>query len=195
MAPSCLLYYIGLNKKVSGLKHHSLFFDTDFTRHADEIYTTPAWPTDPLFYVCASSVTDETVAPDGYENLFFLIPVAAGLKDDDESKRERYFEMIWARFEDKTGQSLKDAIVYKKSFGYTDFVSAYNSFRGNAYGLANTLRQTSVLKPSCRSKKLNNLFYAGQLTVPGPGVPPALISGEVAATEVLKYYKMKKAKS
>jgi phytoene desaturase len=189
MAPSCLLYYVGLNKKVSNLLHHSLFFDTDFDKYAAEIYEQPAWPSDPLFYVCASSVTDDAAAPPGHENIFFLIPVAAGMKDDSEAVRELYFQKIVSRFEDRTGVSIKDAIVFKRSFAYSDFVGNYNSFKGNAYGLANTLKQTAILKPSCRSKKINNLFYAGQLTVPGPGVPPSLISGEIVAGEVLKLLK------
>jgi len=188
MAPSCLLYYIGLNKKLEGITHHSLFFDSDFEIHGKEIYTTKQWPSDPLFYVCAPSVTDETVAPAGCENLFFLIPVAAGLEGDTEELREAYFQKIMARFEKKTGQSMKEAIIYKQSYSVSDFINDYNSFKGNAYGLANTLMQTAILKPSCRSIKIKNLFYTGQLTVPGPGVPPSLISGEVVAKEVIKCF-------
>lgn len=186
MAPGCLLYYVGLNKKITGIQHHSLFFDTSFEKHGEEIYTTKKWPTDPLFYMSATSVTDDRVAPAGCENLFLLIPVAAGLETDTETLREYYFNKIMARLEKHTGQSVRDAIVYKRSFAQNDFVSEYNSFKGNAYGLANTLLQTAVLKPGCRSKKVNNLFYTGQLTVPGPGVPPSLISGEVVAGEVIK---------
>jgi phytoene desaturase len=137
--------------------------------------------------VCATSVTDQTVAPANAENLFFLIPVASGLNGDTEELRESYFDKIVQRFEKHSGQKIRDSIVYKKTFGPTDFVADYNAFKGNAYGLANTLKQTAVLKPSCKSKKIDNLFYAGQLTVPGPGVPPAIISGEVVANEVLKY--------
>lgn len=188
MAPSCLLYYVGLNKTLNNIRHHSLFFDTDFQRHAKEIYITKEWPSNPLFYVSATSVTDPTVAPAGCENLFFLVPVAAGLQDDTEAIREKFFDMIVHRFEQHTGQKISDAIVFKKSFAHSDFVHEYNSFRGNAYGLANTLKQTAILKPSCRSKKVKNLFYAGQLTVPGPGVPPSLISGEVVANELLKHF-------
>lgn len=188
MAPSCLLYYVGLNKKLEGILHHSLFFDSDFEIHGKEIYTTMKWPSDPLFYVCAPSVTDNTVAPAGHENLFFLIPVAAGLTGDTEALRDAYFEKILERFEKYTGQEVKDAIVYKKSYSVSNFVNDYNSFKGNAYGLANTLTQTANLKPACRSIKIKNLFYTGQLTVPGPGVPPSLISGEVVAREAVKYY-------
>lgn len=186
MAPSCLLYYVGLNKKLDHVLHHSLFFDTDFGVHGNEIYTNPQWPENPLFYVCITSVSDNTQAPEGHENLFFLIPVAAGLTGDTEALRNRYFENIVQRFEHRTGQSIKENIVYKKSYAVSDFVNDYNSFKGNAYGLANTLLQTAVLKPSCKSKKVHNLFYTGQLTVPGPGVPPSLISGEVVAKEVMK---------
>jgi len=188
MAPSCILYYVGLNKKLNGVLHHSLFFDSDFEIHGKEIYTTKKWPEDPLFYVCTASVTDDTVAPKDQENLFFLIPVATGLSGDTEELREAYFEKILGRFEKYTGQSIKKAIIYKKTYSVSNFVNDYNSFKGNAYGLANTLLQTANLKPACRSIKIKNLFYTGQLTVPGPGVPPSLISGEVVAREAVKYY-------
>ena len=188
MAPSCLIFYIGLNKKIPNILHHSLFFDTSFAVHGKEIYETKEWPTDPLFYVSATSVTDDSVAPEGCENLFILIPVAAGLENDTEDLRDHYFEMVMNRMEKQLGVSIKDAVVYKRSFAHSDFVSEYHAFKGNAYGLANTLLQTAILKPSCKSKKVKNLFYAGQLTVPGPGVPPSLISGEVVAKEVVKAF-------
>ncbi len=188
MAPGCLLYYIGLNKKLKGVLHHSLFFDVSFEEHSRDIYVHPIWPVDPLFYVCTASVTDQQVAPEGCENLFFLIPVAAGLKGDTIELRERYFEKIINRFESLVGEEIRDSIVYKQSYGPDDFVQDYNAFKGNAYGLANTLLQTAILKPSCRSKKIENLFYTGQLTVPGPGVPPSLISGEVVAKQVINYF-------
>lgn len=184
MAPSCLLYYVGLNKKLSNIRHHNLFFDASFTQHSKEIYSTKSWPRDPLFYVSASSVTDHSVAPAGHENLFFLIPVAAGLSGDDEQLRNYYFELILNRFEKNIGESISENIIYKKSFASSDFVNEYHSFRGNAYGLANTLSQTAYLKPKCRSSKVRNLYFTGQLTVPGPGVPPSLISGEVVANVV-----------
>lgn len=186
MAPGCLLYYVGLNKKLQGIHHHSLFFDSSFAVHGDEIYKTKQWPTDPLFYLCATSVTDPGAAPAGCENLFLLIPVAAGLTGDTEELRNRYFDQVVPRIEHHLQQSIKDSIVYKRSFAHSDFISEYHSFKGNAYGLANTLLQTAILKPSCKSKKVNNLFYTGQLTVPGPGVPPSLISGEIVAHEVIK---------
>lgn len=188
MAPACLLYYIGINRKLDNIQHHSLFFDVDFETHAAEIYSRPQWPSEPLFYVSAVSVTDPGAAPEGCENLFFLVPVAAGLENDTEELRNAYFDTIMRRFEERTGEKIKDNIIYKKSYGVRDFVNDYNAFKGNAYGLANTLMQTAILKPSCRSKKVKNLFYTGQLTIPGPGVPPALISGEVVAKQVIKYY-------
>ena len=141
-----------------------------------------------MFYVSATSVTDATTAPEGCENLFFLIPVATGLQGDTIELRDKYFDKILQRFQDKIGENIKDAIIYKSSYAVSDFKNDYNAFKGNAYGLANTLLQTAILKPSCRSKKVKNLFYAGQLTVPGPGLPPALISGEVVSKEVTKYF-------
>lgn len=189
MAPSCLLYYVGINKKIEGLQHHSLFFDVPFGPHAQAIYTNPTWPEKPLFYVSATSVTDGSQAPEGCENLFFLIPVATGLEGDDESLRKKYFELILERFNARTGAAImQEHIVFFRSYAIADFKNDYGAFKGNAYGLANTLLQTAVLKPACRSKKLTNLFYTGQLTVPGPGVPPSLISGEVVARQVLKHF-------
>ncbi len=188
MAPSCLIYYVGLNKKLVNVLHHTLFFDVNFDVHGKEIYTAAQWPSKPLFYVSVTSVSDDSVAPVGCENLFFLIPVAAGLEGDTEKLRDKYFDDIINRYEERIGQSVKDAIVYKKSYSVSNFIEDYNAFKGNAYGLANTLMQTAVLKPSCRSKKIKNLFYTGQLTVPGPGVPPSLISGEVVAKEIDKHF-------
>jgi len=186
MAPSCLLYYVGLNKKLRQRVHHSLYFDVPFAQHGKEIYKDPQWPSEPLFYASASSVTDDSVAPAGHENLVLLVPVAAGLKGDTEELKEKYFRAIVKRMEKHMGESILDAVVYKKSYSVSDFVNNYNSFRGNAYGLANTLRQTAIFRPSCRSRKVKNLFYTGQLTVPGPGVPPSLVSGEVVAKQVIK---------
>jgi phytoene desaturase len=188
MAPSSLLFYLGINKRLSNLLHHNLYFDEDFEQHAIEIYDTPQWPSKPLFYVCAPSVTDETVAPAGSENLFLLVPIAPGLEDTDQT-REKYFDIILNRLEKITGQSIRENIVYKKSYAVNDFINDYNAFKGNAYGLANTLKQTAILKPSMHHPKLKNLFYTGQLTVPGPGVPPSIISGKVVAGEVKKYLK------
>ncbi len=185
MAPSSLLFYLGIDKKLENLQHHNLFFDRDFKQHAQEIYEEPCWPSDPLFYACVPSITDASVAPAGKENLFLLVPVAPGLKDTEEI-REQYYIRILDRLEALTGQSIKDAVVYKRSYAHRDFVSDYNAFRGNAYGLANTLKQTALLKPSLKSRRVKNLYYTGQLTVPGPGVPPSLISGQVVAGEIQK---------
>ncbi len=187
MAPSSLLFYLGVDKKLEGLHHHNLFFDEDFDLHAHEIYEDPKWPSKPLFYVCAPSVTDPSVAPKGKENVFVLIPLAPDL-EDTEQLREKYYEIVMKRLEQHTGQSIREHVIYKRSYAHADFKKDYHAFRGNAYGLANTLLQTAFLKPKMKSKKIENLFYAGQLTTPGPGVPPSLISGQVVATEIQKYF-------
>ena len=183
-APSSLIYYLGVSKKLAGLLHHNLFFDADLDVHAGEIYTDPKWPAHPLFYTCCPSKTDHTVAPEGMENIFILVPVAAGLIDTPEI-REHYFDGIIKRMEAHCGESFAEQIIYKRTYCINDFVEDYHAYKGNAYGLANTLLQTAVFKPSLKNNKVNNLFYTGQLTVPGPGVPPALISGQVAAKELI----------
>lgn len=186
MSPSGLIFYLGIDKKVSNLKHHNLFFDESFDIHAHEIYDKPIWPSNPLFYVSVTSITDPSTAPEGQENLFILVPVATGLIDTEET-REKYFEQIINRLEKQTGENIKDHIIYKRSYAHNDFKADYNAFKGNAYGLANTLLQTHMLKPSIKNKKIKNILYTGQLTVPGPGVPPSIISGEV----VYNYAKQK----
>ncbi len=185
LAPSSLLFYVGVDKKLPEIKHHTLFFDEDFKQHAKEIYEEPQWPTNPLIYVSATSKTDDSVAPEGMENLFILIPVAPNIEDTDEV-REKYFQLILDKLESFTGENIRDHIVCHRSYAHKDFMSDYHSFKGNAYGLANTLKQTAILKPSLKNKKVKNLYYTGQLTVPGPGVPPSLISGEVVANEIAK---------
>lgn len=185
-APSCLIYYLGFKEEIPNLKHHTLFFENDLDLHTTEIYDDKKWPTKPLFYVCCPSKTDENVAPENCENVFLLMPVATGL-NDSEDVREKYFQEMINRLEKHTGSTdLESKLEYKKSYCIKDFKEDYNAYEGNAYGLANTLSQTAVLKPSLKNKKVNNLFYTGQLTVPGPGVPPSIISGKIAAIEANK---------
>jgi phytoene desaturase len=185
-APSCLIYYLGFKEKVPNLKHHTLFFENNLDLHTHEIYEDKKWPTQPLFYACCPSKTDAHVAPENCENIFLLMPIATGIQDNEEI-REHYFQEMIIRLEKHTDTSdLLSKIDYKKSYCIKDFKEDYNAYEGNAYGLANTLNQTAVLKPSLKNKKINNLFYTGQLTVPGPGVPPSIISGKIAANEANK---------
>lgn len=185
-APSSLLFYVGFDKKLENVCHHNLFFDSDFEKHAVEIYDNPEWPSEPLFYANFTSLTNKETAPEGCENGFFLIPIAPDLEDTEEV-REIYFEKIISRFEHITKQNVRKNIIFKKSFCVNNFKSEYNSYKGNAYGMANTLLQTAVLRPKLKSKKVKNLYFTGQLTVPGPGVPPALISGKLVAQLIKKY--------
>lgn len=185
-APSALLFYVGFDKKLEHVNHHTLFFDTDFDIHAKAIYDDPKWPEKPLFYASFPSITDNYFAPEGKEAGTFLIPLAPGIEDTPEL-RETYFNKIITRFEMLTSQTVKDSILFKKSYCINDFVKDYNSYKGNAYGMANTLWQTAFLRPKLQSKKVSNLFFTGQLTVPGPGVPPSLISGKLSAELVNKH--------
>lgn len=183
LAPSALLFYVGLSKQIDELEHHNLFFDESLEIHGNEIYENPKWPSKPLFYVCAASKTDNNIAPEGHENLMILIPIAPDLEDSKENQ-EKYFELVISRMEKQLKTEIKSIIDYKQAFSVNDFKSAYNAFKGNAYGLANTLKQTAHLKPKMTSK-LKNLYFCGQLTVPGPGIPPALISGKIAAKQLI----------
>ena len=187
-APSSLLFYVAFDKQLKNVSHHTLFFDTEFDVHARDIYDNPRWPDKPLFYASFPSKTDETVAPDGKETGIFLIPIAPGIEDTPEI-REKYFKNIIERFETLTQQKVMDSIIFKESFCVEDFVNDYNSYKGNAYGLANILTQTAFLRPKIISKKVENLFFTGQLTVPGPGVPPSIISGKIVSDLISKKLK------
>ncbi len=188
-APSSLLFYVGFDKKLKNVEHHTLFFDADFEVHAKHIYDHPSWPENPLFYASFPSMTDNTFAPEGQEAGVFLIPLAPGI-EDTEAIREQYFDQIITRFERLTKQSVRKNIIFKESYCVNDFIEDYNSYKGNAYGLANILTQTAFLRPKIKSKKVKNLFFTGQLTVPGPGVPPSLISGKIAADSIAKHAKI-----
>lgn len=183
-APSSLLFYVGFKKKLKNVEHHNLFFDTDFEQHTYDIYDKPKWPKEPLFYANFPSITDSTMAPADCETGFFLIPIAPGLEDTPEL-RKQYFDLIMDRLETRTDQVVKDSILFQESFCVNDFIEKYNSYKGNAYGMANTLTQTAFLRPKLKSKKVNNLYFTGQLTVPGPGVPPSLISGKLVSELIL----------
>jgi phytoene desaturase len=189
-APSSILFYLGFNKKIDKLIHHNLFFDTDYEAHGADIYQNPQWTKEPLFYVCCPSKTDETVAPEGCENVFILIPHAIQLEKSEE-QLDSYYENVMNRIELYCGEDLRSSLIYKKEYTAKNFIEDYNSYKGNAYGLANTLLQTAFLKPKIRNKKVSNLFYTGQLTVPGPGVPPAIISGKIVAKEIHSYFQSK----
>jgi len=191
LAPSALIYFVGFDKELKNVKHHTLFFDEDIDVHAHNIYDDRKWPESPQFYVSFTSKTDKTVAPKGKECAFFLIPIAPGLSETDELK-EHYFEQILTRMEKHTKQPLKDSVLFKQAYSVSDFKKDYNSFKGNAYGMANTLMQTAFLRPSIRSKKVKNLYFTGQLTVPGPGVPPSLISGNIVSKQIVKDLTKKK---
>jgi len=185
-APSALLFYVAFNKKLKNVSHHTLFFDTDFETHAKTIYDTKEWAEKPLFYASFPSITDATSAPKGKEAGIFLIPIAPDVEDTPEI-REHYFKQLIERIEKITGESIKNNILFKESYCVKDFKEDYNSYKGNAYGLANTLTQTHVLRPKLKSKKVSNLYFCGQLTVPGPGVPPSLISGKIVSDLILKH--------
>jgi len=188
-APSSLLFYVGFNKKLQNVSHHNLFFDTNFEQHAIEIYDDPKWPEAPLFYANFPSITDSSMAPEGCETGFFLVPIAPNLEDNKQI-RNKYFDIILNRFQKLTGQEVENNILFKEDFCVNDFMEQYNSYKGNAYGMANTLLQTAFLRPKLKSKKVANLYFTGQLTVPGPGVPPALISGKLVSELIVKNVKL-----
>jgi len=187
MGPSAYLIYLGLNKRIKGLQHHNLYLDEKWSEHFDTIFKRPQWPDNPSFYVSCPSKTDPSVAPEGCENLFVLVPVAAGIEDLPQI-REKYFNKTIAHLEKLCGDSIKDSIIVKRDFAHNDFIREYNSYKGTSLGLSHTLFQTAVFRPARKSKKADGLYYCGAYNHPGIGVPMVLISAQICASSIKEKY-------
>jgi phytoene desaturase len=183
-APSAFLLYLGVAGDLDKLAHHSLVLPTNWDAHFEAIFDDPAWPDDPAYYLCAPSVTDDSVAPEGCSALFALVPVAPGL-EDSEAVRDAFRDQLLDDVAANTGVDLRERILVEESFSVSDFASRYNAREGTALGLAHTLRQTGPLRPSHRSSALEGLYYTGAYTTPGIGVPMCLISGQHAAEALI----------
>ncbi len=185
IAPSAFILHLGLNKKINNLTHHNLFLTDDWTKHFEDIFQNPDWPNNPSYYICVPSITDDTVAPEGHENMFILVPIAPGIKDSQKI-RDEYSDKIITHLENLIDQKIMDSIIVKKTFSINDFKSDYNAYNGTALGLSHTLRQTAFFRPRNKSQKVSNLYYTGQYTIPGIGVPMVLISAEITSNKIIK---------
>ena len=184
-SPSALLIYLGVDTKVEKLRHHNLFFDVDWDHHFSEVFKKKKWSKDPLFYVGAPSVTDDSVAPKGHENIFVLAPMASGLKPTTKQLYKTADDIV-ARLSRHTGVDLPRHTVVRHVRAHEYFEESFNAYQGNAFGLAHTLRQSAIFRPPMKSKKLPNLYFVGQYTNPGTGVPLVTISGKTVAALIQK---------
>ena len=179
MAPSALLMYLGVDRQYDSLRHHNLLFSKDWQKNFTQLFDEPVLPDDPSLYVCAPGKTDPSVAPKGHENIFVLVPLAAGLHVSPK-ELDKYGEAILQTMEQEMNlPGLRRHIAYKKSFGIDDFATRFNSYKGTGLGLSHTLQQTALFRPSNRSRKVKGLYYVGANVHPGIGVPITLISAEL----------------
>lgn len=184
MAPSAFIMYLGIKEKLQGITHHNLLFSDDWRLNFDQIYKDPCLPPEPSLYVCAPSVTDSEVAPEGRENLFVLVPIASGLEMTEDEK-QAYSEKVLRLIEREMGLTgLREKVEYKRIYTVSDFATDYNAFRGSALGLAHTMRQTAIFRPKNQSKKVKDLYYVGAGTNPGIGTQICLISAELVFKRV-----------
>lgn len=185
MAPSAFIMYLGVGKKFDSITHHSLLFSEHWDAHFKEIFDSPTFPSDPSLYVCAPGKTDPTVAPEGKENLFVLVPIASGL-EYTEKDLEHWSTLVLDLMEKHMGMSgLKDHIEYKKMYCVKDFEKDYNSYKGSALGLAHTLSQSALWRPNNISKKVKDLYFVGANTNPGIGMPICVISAETVYKRIM----------
>lgn len=191
--PSALLIYLGVKGELPQLEHHTLFFARDWKAGFDKIFgENPSIPDPASIYVCKPSGIDRSTAPDGYENLFVLVPIPAdptigkGDVDGDgdtriETLADRVITQIsvWAGIPD-----LASRVTLRRTLGPGDFASDLNSWRGTALGPAHTLGQSAMFRAGNKSRKVEGLFYAGGSTIPGIGLPMCLISAEVVLKRI-----------
>jgi len=186
--PGAVLAMLGVEGRLPQLAHHSLFFTADWDRNFGDIFGHRSRIPDPAsIYVCKPSATDPTVAPDGCENLFVLIPVPADVAIGSGGDDGRGSEAVEQAADAAIGQlaawsgvpDLPNRIRVRHTVGPEDFARSYNSWRGGALGLEHTLRQSAFLRPGNVSSKVDGLLYAGASTVPGVGLPMCLISAEL----------------
>jgi phytoene desaturase len=184
IAPSAFLIYLGLNKKVNNFLHHNFYFNSDWDRYFNQLFDNPEWPEDPSIYITVPSKTDPSLIPPGGELMTILVLVSPDL-EDLESNREPYFDKVLKKVEDITGESIRDSIVVKRIVAHEHFKNTFHAYKGTALGLAHTLRQTAIFRPHHKSKKVENLYYAGHYTHPGVGVPVSIISAQLAAEKIV----------
>jgi phytoene desaturase len=187
IAPSAFIVYLGLNKKLKNISHHNLIFSYDWMEHFADIFDRKILPQKPSIYLCTPSVADPSVAPKGCENLFVTVPIPAGIKIQ-KSQVNSYKEKLINIIEEVLDQRISDSVIFEKIFTIDDFTQDYNAFNGTALGLSHTLKQSLFWRIKRKSKKLDNLYYTGQYTHPGIGVPMAVISGELAYKRILHDY-------
>ncbi|MBD3408367.1 MAG: phytoene desaturase [Candidatus Lokiarchaeota archaeon] len=180
IAPSAYVMYVGLDKTIDTLTHHNVILDHDWVEHFEQIFEDPQWPEKPAYYLCCTSKSDDSVAPPGHENIFVTVPISPGIEDTPEI-RESYFDKMIEHMEKVLKTDIRDAIKVKRIFTLDDFSQDYNAYRGTAVGLTHSFWQSAFFRPSHKSKKVDNLYYVGQYTHPGIGVPMALISAEIVA--------------
>jgi phytoene desaturase len=189
IAPSALVLYIGLNKKLDKLEHHNLFLTKDWDQGFENVFDPKKarWPETPSYYINVTSKNDDTVAPEGGETIFVLVPLAPDLIDTPEI-REKYYHKLVSHIETLAEEPIIGHEIVKKIYSVNDYRKDYNAYKGTALGLTHTLMQTALFRPSHKSRKVDNLYYTGHYTHPGIGMPMCIISSQVLAKTIERRY-------
>jgi phytoene desaturase len=183
--PSAVIISLGLNTKLSNLEHHNLFFDTDWEKAVASIYKSSVLPEQPIFQVTVASKTSSKVAPKDKEALTIFVPIPNGVKPDKvalDSLKQNIYERIGERVQLDLSKHIISEHIHSSDY----FSDTFNATRGSAAGLSVGLQQLAFLRPANRSKKVRNLFFAGQDTNPGIGVPLCILSGKMVSQLIVK---------
>lgn len=188
---SCSVYlmYLGLKKKIPGLAHHNLFFAKDLKANLRQIFKTGKFPDDPSFYIHVPTVTDSSLAPEGKDIVYVLIPMPnlklhTGLMTEKEESA--LTQIVFDTVNRVCGVAIANLIEVKHVFYPQDFISRYNIRYGATFGLAHNLLQSAFFRPPNFDERIKNLYYVGASTQPGGGLPVVIAGSKIVADRICK---------
>ena len=186
MAPFTI--YLGVNSKLPELKMHNYFLRGNFSEYASNIYSSQASLEQAYYYVNVVSRLNEEAAPEGMESLFILCPVPDLRYKPDWSDKEKIADAIIKDLSRRTGYDLEASIISKSILTPVDWRDNFNLHRGSGLGLGHNMMQMGYLRPSNKDEKFENLFYTGSSTLPGTGIPMAIISSKLVTERIERKY-------
>lgn len=186
---SCFLMYLGLDKRYPAGQLHSIYFAEDFKQNVEDLFEIGKLPTDPSFYLYRPSLMDQTLAPEGQEGLYVLVPVPELSMYEDWSDEiiQEYRQKVLTLIKEKTlFKDIETHIVSESYMTPKDFEKRFNAYNGATFGLKPTLKQSNYYRPHNKFSATTNLYFCGSSTHPGAGVPIVMQSAKLAVEEVLR---------
>jgi len=182
-----LTFYIGVNRKLPMVNHHNYFLGNNFEEYSNNLEQEPGTLEKPYYYVNVVSKHNPECAPEGCESLFFVCPVPNLIYKPEWDDRDKIVDSILEDFGKRIGQDIMPDIISRSIYTPADWQKRFNLYMGSGLGLSHNLMQIGAFRPSNKDEKFKNLFYVGASTVPGAGLPMAVISSKLAYERVSNY--------